>query len=121
MPPRTKRPCKHRGCAALTNDASGYCDAHRAEHAGDGWKRHAAGKSRQERGYGRAWDIRRMRILMRDNYVCQECRRNDIGTPATHVDHIIAKAHGGTDDDENLESLCAPCHRKKTATERLNR
>ncbi|WP_139157546.1 HNH endonuclease, partial [Enterobacter hormaechei] len=41
-----------------------------------------------------------------------------IATKATSVDHIIPKAHGGTDDDSNLESLCWPCHRKKTATER---
>ncbi|RWT91976.1 HNH endonuclease, partial [Raoultella ornithinolytica] len=35
------------------------------------------------------------------------------------VDHIKAKAHGGTDDDSNLESLCWPCHRTKTGRERL--
>jgi 5-methylcytosine-specific restriction protein A len=40
---------------------------------------------------------------------------------ATHVDHIKPKAHGGTDDDDNLESLCAACHRAKTATERLRK
>ncbi|MGE8539144.1 MAG: HNH endonuclease, partial [Acinetobacter sp.] len=26
-------------------------------------------------------------------------------------------AHGGTDDPGNLQSLCAPCHREKTANE----
>lgn len=121
MPPRTKRPCRHTGCAALTNDRSGYCDQHREQHAGDGWQRHTGGKSRHERGYGRQWDIRRPRILQRDNYVCQACKRKGIGTVATHVDHIIPKAHGGTDADDNLESLCATCHRAKTATERFRR
>ncbi|MBN0934237.1 HNH endonuclease, partial [Klebsiella pneumoniae] len=28
-------------------------------------------------------------------------------------------AHGGTDDDSNLESLCWPCHRTKTGRERF--
>ncbi|MGQ7152682.1 HNH endonuclease, partial [Escherichia coli] len=27
--------------------------------------------------------------------------------------------NGGTDDPHNLESLCKPCHRAKTAVERL--
>ncbi|MDM7498745.1 HNH endonuclease, partial [Escherichia coli] len=38
---------------------------------------------------------------------------------ARTVDHIIPKAHGGTDDDSNLESLCLECHRAKTARERI--
>ncbi len=29
MPARAKRPCRHKGCAAITNDVSGYCDQHR--------------------------------------------------------------------------------------------
>jgi 5-methylcytosine-specific restriction endonuclease McrA len=36
---------------------------------------------------------------------------------ASSVDHIIPKAHGGTDDDFNLESLCWTRYSKKTATE----
>ncbi|EKQ0424849.1 HNH endonuclease, partial [Escherichia coli] len=27
--------------------------------------------------------------------------------------------HGGTDSDSNLQSLCWPCHKAKTARERL--
>ncbi|EHS1339913.1 HNH endonuclease, partial [Escherichia coli] len=38
---------------------------------------------------------------------------------AKTVDHIIPKAHGGTDADCNLQSLCWPCHKAKTARERL--
>ncbi|MHA9284411.1 HNH endonuclease, partial [Klebsiella variicola] len=26
MPPRAKRPCRHRGCTAVTNDVGGYCE-----------------------------------------------------------------------------------------------
>ncbi|MEB7926130.1 HNH endonuclease [Atlantibacter hermannii] len=118
MPARANRPCRHKGCAAITTDRSGYCDEHRQQHAGDGWRKYQPGKSRHERGYGRPWEIRRARILERDRYVCQECRRNGIGSKATSVDHIIPKAHGGTDDDNNLEALCWPCHRRKTASER---
>lgn len=118
MPPRAKRPCRHRGCAAVTNDISGYCENHQQQHAGDGWRNYQPGKTRQDRGYGRPWEIKRARIMKRDKYLCQNCRRDGIATKASSVDHIIPKAHGGTDDDFNLESLCWSCHRKKTATER---
>lgn len=119
MPPRIKRPCRHKGCAELTNDSSGYCVQHRQQHVGEGWRNYQNGKSRQERGYGRPWEVRRARILQRDKHICQECRRVGIATRASTVDHIIAKAHGGTDDDDNLESLCWPCHRTKTGKERI--
>ncbi|EPY4939357.1 HNH endonuclease [Klebsiella variicola] len=118
MPPRAKRPCRHRGCTAVTNDVSGFCEIHRQQHAGDGWRNYQPGKTRQERGYGRPWEIKRARIMKRDKYLCQNCRRDGIATKASSVDHIIPKAHGGTDDDFNLESLCWNCHSKKTATER---
>lgn len=119
MPARAKRPCKRRGCTIATNNTSGYCDDHHLIHVGDSWRNYIAGKSRQERGYGRAWEFRRKRILVRDRYLCQDCRRRGIGIKAESVDHIIPKAHGGTDDDDNLESLCWPCHRRKTAKERI--
>lgn len=32
------------------------------------------------------------------------------------TDHIIPREHGGTDEDANLETLCARCHAVKTAT-----
>ncbi|MGU5945389.1 HNH endonuclease [Klebsiella variicola] len=95
MPPRAKRPCRHRGCTAVTNDVGGYCEMHRQQHAGDGWRNYQPGKTRQERGYGRPWEIKRARIMKRDKYLCQNCRRDGIATKASSVDHIIPKAHGG--------------------------
>ena len=35
-------------------------------------------------------------------------------TPATQVDHIKPKAKGGTDDWDNLQSICDRCHDAKT-------
>ena len=63
----------------------------------------------RRRGYDRAWDqlsayIRRMRP------VCEQCRR----APSQQIDHRIALAKGGTNDEANLVALCASCHSKKT-------
>lgn len=73
--------------------------------------------SRHERGYGTAWDKLRLTILARDSYLCQPCLTKGRPTPATQVDHIIAKAQGGTDDADNLQAICTDCHKDKTADE----
>lgn len=64
-----------------------------------------------ERGSTRQWRTLRAHILRRDKG-CRLC-----GAPATDVDHIRARSAGGTDHPDNLQALCVPCHRAKTATE----
>lgn len=79
--------------------------------------------TRHERGYGSAWDKLRVRILERDMYLCQECKRQGRLTPLAvkpydhAVDHIQAKAFGGSDHPSNLESLCSACHDAKSKKE----
>ena len=75
------------------------------------------GKTRHRRGYGTAWDKLRKTVLERDGYLCQPCLKRDRPTAAKMVDHIRPKAKGGTDDLENLQSICAPCHLDKTLRE----
>jgi 5-methylcytosine-specific restriction enzyme A len=76
--------------------------------------------TRQQRGYTEHWyKVIRPRVLRRDAYLCQECKRNGKLTPVgkgknAHVDHIIPKSQGGTDDDSNLRTLCASCHSRAT-------
>lgn len=65
---------------------------------------------------GRPWRRTRDRILLRDQYTCQACHRV---THELEVDHIVNVAQGGSDDDANLQSLCVPCHKAKTAQESL--
>ncbi|WP_331713400.1 HNH endonuclease [Nocardia terpenica] len=36
---------------------------------------------------------------------------------ATEVDHIVNFARHGSDEIDNLQAVCAPCHRVKTARE----
>lgn len=118
MPPRIPKACRVRGCRSTTTDPSGYCESHKSE----GWKQYKPGQSRHQRGYGSKWDSIRARVLKRDKGLCQLCLRAGVVREAKTVDHIIPKSHGGTDVDSNLQSLCWPCHKAKTARDpnRLN-
>lgn len=66
---------------------------------------------------GRPWRRKRDRILARDCYQCQHCKRLGFVTIADEVDHIVNAAKGGTDDDSNLEAICSDCHKRKTQQE----
>ena len=48
-------------------------------------------------------------VLTRDNYTCQCCKTKK-GT--LHVHHIIYRSNGGSDDIDNLITLCEDCHKK---------
>lgn len=63
----------------------------------------------------RTWRLQRERVLVRDLYTCKHC-----GRYGDQVDHI----HGDADrhvDDEALQTLCLPCHSRKTATEQAGK
>lgn len=74
-------------------------------------------ESRHARGYGAAWDKLRLRILARDKHLCQPCKREGRTRAGRIVDHIKAKAHGGTDDPTNLQVICDECNKAKVAIE----
>lgn len=58
---------------------------------------------------GSSWAITRAAVLERDHHTCAYC-----GREADQVDHILAKANGGTDDMSNLIAACQPCNRHKS-------
>lgn len=63
--------------------------------------------------YSPAWRRVRSAALQRDRFRCTAPR---CGQPASHVDHVLARAAGGAPLDlANLRSLCASCHSRKTA------
>lgn len=63
----------------------------------------------------------RLQILMRDSYKCQKCGRS----PATHVgiylhiDHRIPFSKGGSNEINNLQTLCNKCNLGKNNDESL--
>ena len=64
------------------------------------------------RGYCSAgWKAARREVLLRDNYQCQVCKAVVAGRRA-HVDHIVPKSKGGSDEVANLRTLCVSCHSK---------
>jgi 5-methylcytosine-specific restriction protein A len=71
-------------------------------------------RNQTEAGYGRrAWKLARRERLVLDNWQCQDCGRVVSGREA-HVDHVVAKAAGGSDLMDNLRTLCRSCHSRKT-------
>lgn len=63
----------------------------------------------------KAWKKKRIRILRRDKYQCQYCKRYGKRTEATEVHHI--KHYADYPElglaDSNLVSLCHACHNKQ--------
>lgn len=53
------------------------------------------------RGYGRRWERTAAGVKRRQPF-CSVCGT----TERLSVDHIVAKANGGTDDPTNLQTLC---------------
>ena len=110
MATKPPRPCRQRGCVALVRSASGYCSTHeRAHNATHNARRNAS------MGSGWAWSRQRAAVLAEEPR-CRVC-----GGRATHVDHIIPLANGGTSDRANLQPICNVCHAVKSANEHARR
>lgn len=124
MPSRAPpRVCSKPGCFSIARTGS-RCPLHpypqkrpRERSEADRLYDDARG-SAHARGYDkRLWRRARDRKLM-EQPTCEACERVGRTTEATEVDHIIPLAHGGTHDPENLQSLCHPCHVRKTYEDR---
>ena len=63
------------------------------------------------RGYGTDWKKLRAEMMPKGT-LCRVC-----GRVASHLDHIVPRAQGGTDSPRNLQPLCWSCHSRKTASE----
>ena len=61
-----------------------------------------------QQGFNYGYSSRRGTILHRDNYTCQCCGKKNC---RLEVHHIKFRSNGGTDDEENLITLCEDCHK----------
>ena len=62
-----------------------------------------------QRGFDYEFSSRKEAIRNRDNYTCQCCGKKNI---RLEVHHIIYRSNGGTNDENNLITLCENCHSK---------
>lgn len=61
-----------------------------------------------QHGFNYGYSSRRKAVLHRDNYTCQCCGKKNC---RLEVHHIKFRSNGGTDDEENLITLCEDCHK----------
>lgn len=61
-----------------------------------------------QQGFNYGYSSRREAILHRDNYTCQCCGKKNC---RLEVHHVKFRSNGGTDDEENLLTLCEDCHK----------
>ena len=61
------------------------------------------------------WDV-----LARDNWTCVSCGRSAQTGIMLHIDHIIPRSRGGTDDTSNLQTLCWKCNIGKSNRDTTN-
>lgn len=61
--------------------------------------------------------MKRRKQWLQTHPLCVMCQAKGRVTAATVPDHIKALVNGGADTEENLQSLCAPCHAIKTAAD----
>jgi 5-methylcytosine-specific restriction enzyme A len=67
---------------------------------------------------GTSWMNTRQRIMRRDNYTCAGC---GLGRMDHQVDQVVPLEQAGSNEDCNLQLLCATCHDVKTAHEAQSR
>lgn len=112
MPARAPRPCPSTGCSTLTN--GGPCEKHRK-------LRQAAAdtKTPEERGFysSARWRAIRKAQIQREP-LCRDCLARGIVKAAEVADHIVPRRLGGSDEPDNLQSLCWTDHQRKRAQER---
>lgn len=65
--------------------------------------------------------VRRRLRWLNEHPLCVHCEQRGRVSAAAEVDHVVPLSEGGADDDSNLQSLCVPCHKEKTAREQAER
>lgn len=107
MPRKFKKPCSFPGCPNLTFGE--FCDKHKKEQRQKYNKYERSPDSNSK--YGRRW--REIREEYRSEHpLCEMCLKAGRYVPMDEVHHIIPVRAGGTNDKNNLMSLCHSCHQK---------
>jgi 5-methylcytosine-specific restriction protein A len=104
------RPCSKAGCSTLAR--ARFCSRQAREHSTA-----SRAKSRTVKRSITAWRKLRDQQHAKEP-LCRECLSRGEVRSAVEVDHIIPLSRGGAElDEDNIQSLCAECHRAKTMRE----
>jgi 5-methylcytosine-specific restriction protein A len=79
------------------------------------WER-STGQVLAENPLPRGWAKLRQLVLWEEP-LCRPCQAAGVTTASVEVDHIIPRSRGGSSKRSNLQGICIPCHRDKTARE----
>ena len=63
-----------------------------------------------QKGVNYGFENTKAMVLNRDNYTCQCCRGKHKDSKL-EVHHVIFRSNGGSDEQENLVTLCHTCHK----------
>ncbi len=106
MPYLHKRGCAYPGCPRMC-DKGTYCEEHR-KIVGRQYEKYSRDPETKKR-YGRSWQ--KIRDLYASTHpLCERCLERGVVTMMDHVHHKIPLSEGGSNDFDNLQSLCKPCH-----------
>ena len=64
-------------------------------------------------------EAQKKRVASLSGWRCRACEH--LLTSTYQIDHIIPLWEGGTNEEENLQPLCAECHAQKTQKEAMRR
>lgn len=112
--------CNSYGCRELTKLKEKYCDKHKVIELENikRWRK-SYDEKRQDDKYKKfykssRWKFLRSHVLKRDNYVCQECIKENKLTVCNTVHHIVSIKEDFSKalDEDNLITLCHECHNK---------
>lgn len=84
---------------------TGKFDPHLMQHEGEVFNRHWGYQKGPNYGFANT----REKVLDRDNHECQYCHGKH-KDKQLDVHHIIQRSQGGSDEEENLITLCHTCH-----------
>jgi len=115
MPYRLKKPCAYPGCPELVGAGERYCEKHKTARRTRDKEYKARRTDLEEQAFYKTDRWRKLRQWkLRQNPLCEICKREGRTTVAKLVDHIKPIKEGGDwMAVDNLQSLCVRCHNRK--------
>lgn len=122
-PPNKGKPWtpEHRAKQAEIRSSPEHREKLAAAHRGEKSHLWKGGKTPESSLHGWRWRALRREVYERDGWTCQDCGERCLNTKDSRskpklkiqAHHKIPRRYGGTDDLENLVTLCMSCHHKR--------